>query len=352
MIDYIFMLVILVLWGSILLVGASKKENGAHLFDKYNTNAMRGFWCIIVIIGHTPPEYVNPIQDLILCFGFVGITFFFMASGYGLNYAIHKKPEMINTFWRNRLPKILITGWVINFVFRIIYHFAEGTKITFSSIVTIDYWVKWLLFCYLLFWAAHKIGLKFIKSENALKISNMICMILVGAFSLTMYILKNVGVVEHIWVVECLGFIYGMLLCVYHDKFAAFFTNNWLKKIIVVIFISLVLGVAYLKLKPVLFFGDYLIKNMLCLALTTLIMVFNTRYSFGNKLNMYLGSISLDVYLIHEKMYRVMSYTGIHFSSGAFILTAIIVTLIAASIMHQLTSRVCKLAYKLPFLKG
>lgn len=63
----------------------SKANKGyISFFNLTNTTAMRGFWCIIVILVHIPAVYQNRIQDLMGSFAYIGVTFFFMTSAYGL----------------------------------------------------------------------------------------------------------------------------------------------------------------------------------------------------------------------------------------------------------------------------
>ena len=54
-------------------------------------------------------------------------------------------------------------------------------------------------------------------------------------------------------------FIYGIFLAVGKEKFLTFAKKNWLSKTAVACAAALVLGVAYLKFKGVVFFGDYLV---------------------------------------------------------------------------------------------
>lgn len=45
---------------AVLVVGIQEQENN-HFFDKENTNALRGFWCLIVVLVHIPLLYQNRI---------------------------------------------------------------------------------------------------------------------------------------------------------------------------------------------------------------------------------------------------------------------------------------------------
>lgn len=83
-------------------------KDTSHFFNLTNTTAMRGFWCIIVILVHIPAVYQNRIQDLMGSFAYIGVTFFFMTSAYGLKVGAKKNPDSTKVFWRRRLPKLLM----------------------------------------------------------------------------------------------------------------------------------------------------------------------------------------------------------------------------------------------------
>lgn len=140
---------------SILIVGSKKQEDN-HFFDKENTNALRGFWCLIVVLIHIPLLYQNKIQDIIGSFAYIGVTFFFMTSAYGLRFQIENNPEKINTFWQNRLPKLLIPCAIVN-IFSVFFKIYTKEKVQLFELVKINDWVMWLIICYLFFWISYKV---------------------------------------------------------------------------------------------------------------------------------------------------------------------------------------------------
>lgn len=155
MITYAIMLLIMSFLAFELLYKAEYRPECYTLFDKQNSNAMRGFWCLVVILVHIPASYQNRIQDMLGSFAYIGVTFFFMTSAYGLNLGIKKAPDSIRYFWRKRLPKLLIPIILINIV-SLIFRVIEGNKISFSALININGWVQWLLVCYFIFWAANR----------------------------------------------------------------------------------------------------------------------------------------------------------------------------------------------------
>lgn len=347
MVDYLIMFAVLIFLAFDLLFKVKRKETTTHFFDLDNTIALRGFCCIVVVIGHTPSAYQNRIQDLILSFGFVIITFFFMTSGYGLTLKNNKNPDSIKFFWRQRLPKLLITGWVISIVSKAIEVVVLKEKCSLISFFHIHGWIKWLIACYFFFWIAHRI--KYTSKNYVLR--RIICTVLVVIFSVTMYVLKKKGIINQtVWPTECYGFIWGMLLCDYRELFIKTFNNKWTRKIIGVLIVALLLGVSYLKLKPVIFFGDYFLKIILGLAIITLMLVSNIRLSYGNAVSMFLGRISLEIYLVHGAVIHILQGLLPKLSSGVFILLTLIITVSIAFVLHILATRIVKLFYKIPIM--
>ncbi|CBK75186.1 Acyltransferase family [Butyrivibrio fibrisolvens 16/4] len=333
-------MVLLVVALAILMICCAQiDDNVNHLFDIQNTNAMRGFWCIIVVIGHTPLEYVNKVQDLILCFGYIGITFFFMTSGFGLALSQARDPQQINCFWRKHLPKLVISCWILNIFNAILCYPSQGQK-SFISLFKIDIWVIWLLVCYFFFWIMHKaIRKKSILCETMI----MICIV---AFSVTIYMIKLVNNYSFTaWITECYGFIWGILLARYHKKFYDLFIDRWEVKLTISLLVSLVLGIGYICFKPVAFWGDYLLKIILGLSIITFILISNVKISYGNKINQFLARCSFEIYLVHGSAYEVVKILSKErLSSGMFIWMSIIVSVILACIAHEIIKKILSLS--------
>ena len=122
------------------------------IFDKNNTSSMRGFWCLIVVLVHIPMSDQNCIQYLIDSFAYIGVTFFFMTSAYGLKIAVSRVLESIKYFWHRRLPKILIPCILVNITDALIT-ILKGNPVVINNLLYTNDWVQWLLICYLTFWA-------------------------------------------------------------------------------------------------------------------------------------------------------------------------------------------------------
>lgn len=71
---YAIMGLVLLFMAFILIYKAKLTKDTSHFFNLTNTTAMRGFWCIIVILVHIPAVYQNRIQDLMGSFAYIGVT--------------------------------------------------------------------------------------------------------------------------------------------------------------------------------------------------------------------------------------------------------------------------------------
>ena len=316
-------------------------EGNAGFFDVQNTAAMRGFWCLIVVLVHIPSQYQNKIQDMIGSFAYIGVTFFFMTSAYGLSLAQMKKPESIKKFWRNRLPKLLIPNWASNTLFALIFLLAWGTAVNVSTFLFIGGWVRWLMGCYLIFWLSRRFPW-----WN--KYGNWIAGILIVAVSVAFYCLKHFEIVTTtIWCTEIFGFLWGLLMAGQYEKIKNFFTKKWLLKVVISCLLALVLGVMYLLFKPVVFWGDYLLKIVLGAAILSFILILNSKIRIGNKIVGFLGDISFEVYLIHSFVFKLVARILPNVGSGVFIAASIAGTVFFSWIIHQACKILLKQLYKI-----
>lgn len=62
-------------------------------------------------------------------FAYIGVTFFFMTSAYGLKVGAKKNPDSTKVFWRRRLPKLLIPMFLVN-VLTMVMHLIECKDIS------------------------------------------------------------------------------------------------------------------------------------------------------------------------------------------------------------------------------
>lgn len=330
MVTNLIMFCILIFLGLTLLMGAQISDTDGHFFNKENSNALRGFWCLIVILVHVPVAYQNRIQDMIGSFAYIGVTFFFMTSAYGLRLSIDKSSNKY--FWRIRLPKLLIPCLVVN-ILGIAISFIRGDEISIWSLISINDWVLWLLVCYFIFWITYK----FIGGYQ----DTIICLLTI-AFSITVYLFKD-QIARTTWCPEMFGFVWGILLFKAKNLFEEWMKKGWIAKCLLLCVIAGMVGLCYLKLKTVVFFGDYILKIFLGLLITLFMLAVNTRVNIGNRISNFLGTISFEVYLLHGMIFRLVETMLPGLESGEFIVISIAITVVLSTV----TKRVCDFIYRI-----
>lgn len=300
-------------------------------FDKENSNALRGLWCIIVILVHIPAQYGNALQNMAGSFAYIGVTFYFLSSGYGLSL---KGAQM--GFWRKRLPKLLLPQLLTNVSSVLLFWLLLGEKPNILSILWVARWLRWLLACYLLFWLCRRL----IKNKTA---ANGMITLGILALSIGQYSLKNAGLLtETVWPTEIFGFLWGIFLANLTAKFQQFGKQRWPVKAIILCAVALVLGVLYLLGKDVVFWGDYLLKTVLGLGILAFLLFINTKISIGNKALDFLGNISYEMYLSHTVVISLLSRLLPDVSSGVFILLVLSGSLVLSALIQYASKHILK----------
>lgn len=156
MITYARMLALLSLYAMVVLLGVKYQPDKDSFFDTHDTLMLRGLFCIIVVLVHVPASYQNRIQDMIGSFAYIGVTFFFMTSAYGLKWSTLHKKNYLHHFWRKRLPAILLPQLLANVISACI-NVASGEQVSFLTFIYVDSWVRILLLFYLVFWTVYRI---------------------------------------------------------------------------------------------------------------------------------------------------------------------------------------------------
>ena len=149
--------------------------------------------------------------------------------------------------------------------------------------------------------------------------------------------------ITSIWTVEPLGFAYGIIAATHSDNIKTWISKNWLLKCGAFMVLSGVLGIAYLKLKPVAIFGDYLLKIVLGIAITVFIFEIMAKFKVGNKLNSFLGNISYEIYLLHGSVFTLLAVIDKNINSGVFVITSVAITVTLAYVLNRMCRPIVKL---------
>ncbi len=322
------MVLFVAVYAAVALAGAKYEPDRENFFDVQDSAALRGLFCIIVILVHVPVEYQNRIQDMMGSFAYIGVTFFFMTSAYGLQYGVMHKERYLHRFWLRRLSALLLPAVIAN----AIRMAAEG-QASLAALLSIDGWVRVLLLFYFVFWV---VNLCFERTESRVGVyirDALLCLIIAG-FSLTDRLTPYK--ITMIWPTESMGFAYGILLEDCAERFRDWSDRGWKTKTGLSFALGIVLGAAYLCLKTIDFWGDYCLKILLGFVLLLLLLLLTRKIRLGNRALLFLGKISYEVFLLQGVAFLLFSDLVKTDHSSVYIWGSVLVTVALAALVNRL----------------
>ncbi len=335
---YLFMVLFIVVFAVCLLWGITYNRDKQIFFDVDDVKVLRGFWCIVVILVHIPVLYQNHIQDMVGSFAYIGVTFFFMTSAYGLKYGIRTKKNYLQDFWSKRILQLFIPALFVS-ILENCFDLFRKKEVGILTVMNIDNWVKLLLVYNVLFWLVYIIPSKRFKE----------CWrdILICFFVLAMSLIDKLTEwkITFIWPTESIGFVYGIILANVYNTYKNWCNRNWCVKTIFLFVASGIMGIVYLKYKSFYFIGDYCLKIILGMILLMFIMQIIRRFQLGNKAILFLGGISYEIYLLHRMILDLMADNKYISNSGMFIIVSILIIILSATITQKLLKSGLRLKY-------
>lgn len=134
--------------------------------------------------------------------------------------------------------------------------------------------------------------------------------------------------------------MWGLILFNYKDIFIKKVIKKWLINCCGLCLLAGMLGIMYLKFKPVVFWGDYLLKIILGVAIIIFILGVNTKVKIGNKISIFLGNVSYEIYLLHGLIFGIVSHIMPQMPSGLFIAISLAVTVILSAMVKPIADKI------------
>lgn len=288
---------------------------------------------------HIPADFQNPVQDAIGSFGFVGVTLFFMVSAYGMQLSAEHKPAYLKHFWRNRLLALLVPCLLINLCVYFINWIVHGSaslnvlwKINNYVVVLLGYclWFYVVMFC------KEKLAISQTWITDALLAGGVV------VSSLCSYAYAGGGEVSAAmgWCYERYGLVWGLVFYRFMPSVKRWLSDKRLLKAVIFLLVSLSLGVLYLRYKTLYFYGEYLLKVVLGVVIIMWMLLVTVKRQFGNKMSLYLGDISYEVYLSHGFVMAALAVLAPGISSGVFILLTYVITILFSAVVSMAAKKI------------
>ena len=346
----------------ILLIGV--KPAGRVLLREtslslHTSKGILGFCAVGIMLHHMSQTiyFANEDPGILLFMVDIGVCFvglFFFFSGYGLYTSLRDKPDYLKGFLRGRLPSVLVPFYMCNFVFILGsylfgYEFKTGELVPYLTGVILMNSQMWyiveILIMYLLFYIVFRL----IKNRNAAcGVYIVLTLILIG-FSLRLGHDKTTptqGLWFHgeWWYNTTLLMPAGMLFAKWEKQILGF-----VRKFYSIVLIVSVLMTTFLY-KETMFmiqnkgywyewdgYAGYkekvqtlAVQTPFVLMTVFTVIVILQKIECGNKILDFLGSIALELYLIHNLFLLYMPVSN----RIGYILACYAASIVLATVLH------------------
>lgn len=323
------------------------ESNTEKVISKSCSNQLKGIASIMIVIHHYVhlSGIVGGIVAYIISahFGYISVSLFFLLSAYGLTESESMKNSSFLFFIKRRLLKIYKPFIIINIITIFIYLLIGHMQFTLLSagkyligIKLIDpllWYIIVSMMLYVFFW----ISFQFKKDIYKVIILTLLCVayMLVGHFYM-----KLPGNIY----VSVLSFPIGMACSLYAAQIVAVLKSN---RFIIYYLLYIVLDISLFFVFHKL--GFQILKTIvLSFMLIPTYLFISYRNILKSKIFMFLGNISYETYLVHNKVFILMGIYIINYRN--FPIFLIIVLLVALSFNYLLSALDFKKSTKSPVI--
>lgn len=281
------------------------QENQSVYLSRNNTNCIKGFFAIIVVLAHIRGQLTvlnnTIIGQILTASGYLSVAVFFFISGYGLQFSYAAKREMyINTFFQNRIFPFYCICLFNAAVYILFYMIVGNTSllelrnilssvILGPTIIQNGWYLQTILLFYFCFWQIYRL----FSSDNQKLLAVVFCMF---AYCL-LCLIQGRGPYSY---VSVFAFPMGILWCHKQDqidKMLRIKKNYFLWLILNFVFFCITLLLGNYPILPKMCMITLRCLSSLFFVLCVLMLVMKIRISFS--ILQFLGRISSNIYTLH-----------------------------------------------------
>ncbi len=273
-----------------------KRKDNEAIFDKASTTALKGILCVFIMLHNLGLDFArnNELSRIIASHsGTVAVSMFFFLSGYGLLTAYKKKgPKfLLKLIFHNCLKLYLVAVFINTVEFLCFFRNNFETKDLLLRIFNLDlfnnfnrmnrhgWFIATILGLYVVFAVVFFVLSRF-KFKKSIYVATFIVVAIVVALKIWSKIADEGGMYTN--GLPC--FALGLLYSLYYD-----FVNKICKKGRIWIMIGCLI---------VSFISFFFLWGTLAGYLMNIFMIaLSTKYRYDNKFTLFLGHISLGIYL-------------------------------------------------------
>ena len=323
------------LWGSKRF---KKGEWNDEAFSLRQMKAIQGFVALCIMLHHCGQKtsaswidkrYYTPGLDFFVPIGYILVAFFTFSSGYGLYKSFKTKENYLkNHFIRKRILPIILVGYVVGLIFLAARYFL-GERITGKKLLWYLTGAKlsnpnsWYVYIIPLFYLCFFLAFRFIKNE---KVAIFAVLVFTVAYQwLGVSIDHNDWVMRGEWWYNSIHlFVVGIFFARHEEAIVSHIKRHHALYLILGI-VAVVVFTVFSEIARSIFsyYGenwnapDKVLRRVLCLIseiLASSSVVFTAyvtgmKLRVGNRFLAFMGTITLEFYLIHGLFTEMFCYS-------------------------------------------
>lgn len=334
------------------------------LISKYR-NSLMGVAILWIMMFHLPLRPKIPILDDIFNIGYGGVDVFLFLSGFGLYFSLSKKEISLSQYYKKRFCRILPEFWIflIGAYFISMDFSFHSLCILIYKATTIGYWIPhtpyalWYISCILFFYIIFPFYYNKLKNKGLrigiIAIYIGLFLIIIYAFIMvTLFTNKNNGGLLILTIARIPIFFIGTITGYLLKENIKIQVSPKLIALSLILFLVSIISLKvsmhyfsnYLWTCSLYFLPFIIITPILCIFITLLL---KKTPSFITALFSKIGTISLELYIVHEFLYSKLIITlSNNYEKRISIIITIILSFFAALILYYINKlflqKICK----------
>lgn len=327
------------------IANSNSKQSCSEGYSVNNTTAVKGLLSIGILLSHMPKFTPNELPfTATATIGSIGVGAFFFLSGFAIHKTTYTKQISLCGFFKKKASRILVL-----FLFMLCFYVVFELLSSGSIKPIINSFIKgypisnsWYVIAILVFYVFYYLSFKFGKTKP-LGVSFAILSCLTVLYCV---IVMCIFRWSDWWYKTCITFIIGVAWAAY-EKHIVKFVNRFY----VPCFLLGLVFAACSYLFPgicnrinIHFEAIWTINDgLMGLAFALFMAVILCKFSFKNKLTLFLGNVSYEIYLWHGLVMNALAYifntqdSAIH--QEVFSLLVILLTLAVSILFHKISAK-------------
>ena len=269
-----------------------KNTSVSSLLDKNFTTTIKAVCCFIVMLSHIG---LNEKYQLLGCFHWIAVSFFFLFSGFGLTVSTLTKPDYLKFFYK-RFFKVLIPYAAVLFI-NYCFNFPIGSIGIF--------YVNVILLFYAMYYVIHR----FIKKNPDI----FVCIFIVlYSLFIQFYVDSRVSRENLLsyfgWANQSIAFIYGIVIAKKLDYFKKILFEKRILIFCICILLISTLTPLYISRRNIYYisWAQYFLRIILVSAFILCIFVITQNMRLGNKIILYIVNLSYYIFLLQGVVIKLI----------------------------------------------